>query len=1177
MSPYSPIPSRHPIRVVLSSTALLPFISIGHAAALAIAQLGVAAFFIPSVTRNYVGDTAIWFVLAATCFAAFARAVDIESWALLIPGGTVGRVASAFSPRVTGFAKAVALVERVILAALAAVVIGHYIASVSATAIAGWRFTGYVRPEDIATLVAVAVLGILWLTTRLGREVHRGPVSRGIWIGVGVLLLVIIWSALSLIRSHQPLTGVAALPVFPEITGLAPLDALFGVLAAFALSLPVLGGGEVLAHAAQELRPPRVQALRRTAVLTVLYAGLVTTVGTLLVILLIPASEQPVWANAPLVGLAQHLAAPSSVRVLLAIAVAAASALLLGPAAQAAVNEAEQMLHRFSTDGTLPSGLASLHTRFGTPARAIDVTFIATTFVVIASSGRIEWLSRAYGVAIALMLLVTIATLVRIRTTRPGPTPFKAGGNITSRGRERPAGMLIAAAVVLASVAALMLFGDAPTAATVAVIAMLASWLATTAKYAPPVQSTRDESTFDLLLAAELSPDHIEARPGNVLVPVRNPHLLAHVTAALQTAGDRDVVVMTARLLGVDVNEETANQATPTAYERRLLSDVVAVAERAGRPVRLLIVPTRHVVDAIVATAIRLRSSDVFVGESSTLSAADQARLLGEAWERTEKPAALDVRLVIHHRSGRADTYHLGAHPPSLTSNDLDLIHRLWLDAVGSIGPHVHHDDVVRAALKQMEEQLTGPSRDAAIAAIREEARPAEELAAILRARDYTRLRDVLRNRHASDVATLLTALSHEDQVVVFRVMPRKDAAAVFEYLSQDAKEALLKTMAQDDVAVLLNNMAPDDRTVFLEELPAEATRQLLALLTPAERSVAVTLLGYPEKSVGRLMTPHYVSVREHWTVREVLDYVRQHGQDSETLNVIYVVDDQGLLVDDVRIREFLLAPLASRVADLMDRRFVALKATDDQETAVGVFRQYDRSALPVTDTGGMLIGIVTIDDVLDVAEATATREIQRIGGSEALDEPYISIAFWRMIQKRAGWLTALFLGEMLTATAMGAFEAEISKAVVLALFVPLIISSGGNSGSQAATLVIRALALGEVGVHDWWRVMRRELLAGLALGAILGSIGFLRISLWSAFSDVYGPHWLLVATTVSIALVGVVLWGSLSGSLLPFLLKRLGFDPAVSSAPFVATLVDVTGLVIYFSVALFVLKGTLL
>jgi magnesium transporter len=578
-----------------------------------------------------------------------------------------------------------------------------------------------------------------------------------------------------------------------------------------------------------------------------------------------------------------------------------------------------------------------------------------------------------------------------------------------------------------------------------------------------------------------------------------------------------------------------------------------------------------------VSTAIRLRSSDVFVGESLTLSAADQARILGEAWERADKPDSHDVRLVIHHRSGRADTYHLGAHPPSLTSGDLDLIHRLWLDAVKTVGPHVHHDDVVRAALKQMDQQLTGPDRDTAVAAIREEARPAEELAEILRARDYARLRDMLRNRHAGDIAALLTALSIEDQVVVFRIMPRKDAAEVFEYLSQDAKEALLKAMAQEDVAELLNNMAPDERTLFLDELPAEATRQLLALLTPAERSVALRLLGYPEKSVGRLMTPNYVAVREQWTIREVLDYVRTHGQDSETLNVIYVVDEQGLLVDDVRIRELLLAALESRIGDLMDRRFVALKATDDQEGAVAVFREYDRTALPVTDTAGMLIGIVTIDDVLDVAEATATRDIQRIGGSEALDEPYISIAFGRMIQKRAGWLMALFLGEMLTATAMGAFEAEISKAVVLALFVPLIISSGGNSGSQASTLVIRALALGEVGLHDWWRVMRREVLAGLALGAILGSIGFLRISVWSAFSDIYGPYWLSVAITVAISLVGVVLWGTLSGSLLPFALKRLGFDPAASSAPFVATLVDVTGLVIYFSVALVVLRGTLL
>jgi magnesium transporter len=260
-----------------------------------------------------------------------------------------------------------------------------------------------------------------------------------------------------------------------------------------------------------------------------------------------------------------------------------------------------------------------------------------------------------------------------------------------------------------------------------------------------------------------------------------------------------------------------------------------------------------------------------------------------------------------------------------------------------------------------------------------------------------------------------------------------------------------------------------------------------------------------------------------------------------------------------------------------MDYRYVALAATNSQATAVTVFRREDRTALPVTDSAGVLIGIVTIDDVIDIAEEEATREIQRIGGTESLEEPYMRITFSRLVRKRASWLVILFLGEMLTATAMGFFEAEISRAVVLALFVPLIISSGGNSGSQASTLVIRALALGEVTLRDWLKVMRRELGSGLALGAILGTIGFLRISIWSAFSDIYGPHWLLVALTVAFALVGIVLWGTLAGSMLPFVLRRLGFDPAASSAPFVATLVDVTGLVIYFSVAAVLLRGTLL
>jgi magnesium transporter len=1176
MAPFTPIRPRRPIRVVLSSTALLPFVSVWKAAALAIAQLGVAAFFVAGVTQSTLGPSAAWFVLAATGVAALARAIDIESWALLIPGGFAGRVTTAFGPRAGAFAAAGALVERLLLGSLACVVIGHYVAGVSATAIGGWRFTGSVRPEDLATLLAGSAIGLLWIRARIGRDISRDTLARGVWIGAAVLAIAVVWGVVSLVRRLQAPLAVLSAPPPVAVTGWPPIDVPLGYLLGFALVLTVIGGGDALSRAASEFPPPRLHALRRTGLLTLFFALVVTTVGTFLVVSLVPTDDQILWMNAPLAGLAQHLAGPAWLRDLAALALAGAALLVLLPAAQAAIGDAGRMFHRAAADGTLPRGLAALHPRFGTHARAVDLTAAVMMLTMLVSGGRVAWLAHAYAIAVVVMLVLTVASLVRLRRTHKGRMPFRTPLNFRVLGREVFVGLVGTGAAAAAAAVAMLVTGDVASIASGALITAL-GMAVIVARRKTEDAAKAEEDAFDLLQAVDVPLDEITARPGNVLVPVRNPHALSHVVAALQTAGDRDVVVMTARMLDVDVSEERAGQSEPTPYERRLLSDVVALAERVGRPVRLLIVPARNVLDAIVGTIIRLRSSDVYVGESVTLSAADQARLLGEAWERADKPEALDVRLVIHHRSGRADTYHLGAHPPSLTPADLDLIHRLWLDAVKAVGPHVHHHDVVRAALTQMEQQLSGPNRDEAVAAIREVARPAEELAAMLRVRDYARLRDMLRNQHAGDVATLLTELSLEDQVVVFRVLPRKDAAAVFEYLAHEAKEALLKAMAQEEVAEILNNMAPDERTLFLEELPAEATRQLLSLLTPAERAVALTLLGYPEKSVGRLMTPHYVAVREPWTVREVLDYVRMHGQDSETLNVIYVVDEKGLLIDDIRIREFLLAPLDRRAADLMDRRFVALKATDDQEAAVAVFRQYDRSALPVTDTAGMLIGIVTIDDVLDVAEATATREIQRIGGSEALDEPYISIAFWRMIQKRAGWLTALFIGEMLTATAMGFFEEEISKAVVLALFVPLIISSGGNSGSQAATLVIRALALGEVTLRDWWRVTRREVLTGLALGAILGTIGFLRITLWSAFSDAYGEHWFLVAITVSIALVWVVLLGTLSGSLLPFLMKRLGFDPAASSAPFVATLVDVTGVVVYFSVALALLRGTLL
>ena len=1177
MSLVPPVRPARRVRVVLSTTALLSFISVWKAAAFALAELGAGVFFVMGPARAVAGDAAVWFVLAAALLAAFVRAADIESWALFLPGGLVGRVDQAFGPRARRATAAAVLAERVLLGSLACVVVGHYVAGVTTTAVAGSRLSGHVTTESLSALLAVSMVGLLWIRARLGLDLAPRVIARSVWIGVGLLAVVCAWGVVTAFLQRDAAWNVlAAAHLRMRTDSWWALDAVLPAFFGLALALPTVGGGEALARMAHEFQPPRVLALRRTGRVVVLFGLAGTALLTFLFVVLVPPLELPLWFDAPLAGLVQHFAGPGWLRGLVTAGVAAAAVLMLVPAAHAALADGEQMLRRLSAERVLPEGLAFPHPRLGTLARAIDVTAAATVLIILASGGRVTWLTRAYAIPLTFTLLLKLAALIRLRRTRPGPRPWRAPFTLKLGSREWPVGLALCSAIVALAGLAVLGAGDIPSISTTSLLVGLIVIL-----LAP--RARRDESegsdldAFELLPSTELPLGQVEARPGNVLVPVRHPNSLEHLAIALQKSGDKDVVVMTARLLGVDVDDDAFGDTAPTPAEERLFSQVVALAERYRRPVRLLIVPTRDVFEAVAQTIVRLRSIEVHVGESSSLPSDEQARLLGEAWESTPRSESLQARLVVHHHSGRADAYHLGAHPPALTPADLDLIHRVWLDAVKAVGSHVHHHDVVRAALMQMQQQLDGPGRDESLAVIRQVARPAEELAAVLRDRDFSRLRDMVRNRPPSEVAAVLTDLSQEDRVVFFRVLPRKDAAAVFEYLSLEAQEALLKSMAHEDVAALLNNMAPDDRTMFLEELPAAATRQLLTMLTPEERAVAVTLLGYPEGSIGRLMTPHYVAVRAHWTVREVFDYVRTHGRDSETLNVIYVVDEQGLLIDDIRIREILLVSPDQRVDELMDRRVLALKATDDQETAVAAFRTHDRTALPVTDSVGMLIGIVTIDDVLDVAEATATREIQKIGGSEALDEPYMRIAFRRMIQKRAGWLTALFLGEMLTATAMGVFEKEISKAVVLALFVPLIISSGGNSGSQASTLVIRALALGEVGIGDWWRVMRREVFAGLALGSILGGIGFLRITLWAQFSDVYTEHWLLVAITVSLALVGIVLWGTLIGSLLPFLLRRLGFDPATSSAPFVATLVDVTGLVIYFSVALVVLRGTLL
>lgn len=451
------------------------------------------------------------------------------------------------------------------------------------------------------------------------------------------------------------------------------------------------------------------------------------------------------------------------------------------------------------------------------------------------------------------------------------------------------------------------------------------------------------------------------------------------------------------------------------------------------------------------------------------------------------------------------------------------------------------------------------------------------EIRELLAGEDHATLAGVLNSWLPADLASLLQGLEDQEKVQLLRALHGPLASEVFEYLELDFQERLLELMPEAQSALILDGMSPDDRTALLEELSDDRAEALLKLLSPEQREVAESLLRFSPDTVGRLMTPDFVAVRKEWTIKHVLDYVRSHGRDSETLNVLYVVDDENRLAADLRIHMVLLAPLHQHVRELVDANVIALNVGDDKTAAVEVFRKYDRTVLPVVDHLGKLVGIVTIDDVLDVVEEEATREIQMFGGLEALDESYVRTPLLRMVQKRATWLVVLFLGEMLTATAMGYYEGEIARLPVLALFLPLIISSGGNSGSQAATLIIRALALGELKLRDYRMVFWRELASGLLLGLLLGTIGLLRITIWSQFSNIYTDQWLLVGFSVGGALVGVVMWGSLCGALLPFLLKRLGYDPATSSAPFVATLVDVTGIIIYFSVAYSILRGRLL
>lgn len=454
------------------------------------------------------------------------------------------------------------------------------------------------------------------------------------------------------------------------------------------------------------------------------------------------------------------------------------------------------------------------------------------------------------------------------------------------------------------------------------------------------------------------------------------------------------------------------------------------------------------------------------------------------------------------------------------------------------------------------------------------------EIRLLIQRKQYDELKDLLSELNPIDLAEGFEQFSPEHQLLIFRLLAPERVIEVFEELDLTQQEYLLQHLEDQTLAPLLEGIPEDVASNLFKKLPERTVKKMSTLMKHEKVECVRNVMGYPPNSAAAGMQTDVISVNPEMSARGTIDFIqaRARMRKGGPIHTIYVTSPNGKLIGALTLRTLIGAPSDIKIRDIMSPvSVIKIPASMDREEAAKTFSKYKLLSAPVVDEENRLIGMLTVDDMIKVIQQEDTEDIQKLGSVETLDEPYFDVSFRKMIKKRATWLCVLFMGEMLTATTMGFFEHEIERAVILALFIPLIISSGGNSGSQAATLIVRAMALKEVGLRDWAKVLRRELASGLVLGSILGVIGFLRVAVGAQFSDTYGPHYMLLAFTIGTTLVGVVMWGTLSGSLLPIFLRRIGLDPAVASTPFVATLVDITGIVIYFSVAFVLLKGTML